>query len=150
MIPPLAIHQDIASSCAMTINRGLDLLNIRDDTPRNLARIVNGSYRFLPYALDFWIDHCLRSAHTAADLDHAMLNRLTLLCNTHARYSSCQVVNLDERNIARVSLVANGLNLFKHTPIYDLMRLSLQTRALTRECGLDSGEGPLGHPPFWN
>lgn len=139
MIPAFGVHQDIASSCATTLIRGLDLLVLGVDAPENLARIVNESYRFLPYALDFWIEHCFCSAETAADLGQVISNRLILLYNKHIQCYQKQAGNLDERNIAMTGIEDNGPDMFIHTPIHGVMKEVLETRSLTRECGLDSG-----------
>ncbi|KAF1951045.1 hypothetical protein CC80DRAFT_553709 [Byssothecium circinans] len=85
VVPPTQAQLDISSACAAALMRGLDLLHPEAAPSYNLVRIATGGYRLLPYALEFWIKHCLLYASTGGPLDpdHTLPGRLNHLRNKH-------------------------------------------------------------------
>jgi hypothetical protein len=146
VVTPLQAQLDISSACAATLIRGLDLLHPEAAPSYNLVRVVSGSYRLLPYALEFWIEHCLLYASTGGplDLDHLFSRHLTQLRNKHDQLSR----RLDTGEIenpspleASQSQPDDRLKLLAHIPIHALMRGVLNARWSASQLLCENGEG---------
>lgn len=146
VVPPTQAQLDISSACAATLMRGLDLLHPEAAPSYNLVRIASGGYRLLPYALEFWIEHCLLYALTGGplDLDHPLPRHLTHLRNKHDQLSQRPdpgEIKYPCPSEAFGSQLADRLKVWAHVPIHDLMRGVLRARWSASQQFCENGEG---------
>jgi hypothetical protein len=144
IIPRLQAELDLASVCVVTLVRGLGLLRpgTRSD---NHARIASGSYRLLPYTLEFWIEHCFlyTSEGGALGLNCSLMRHLTRLSDAHRLLSTSLNCPGNDETPADDELgqQAEKLQPFSHLPAHGLMKEVLRTRRLAIERGCETGQG---------
>lgn len=126
--------------------KGLDLLQRNIGQTEISAQVVSGSYRLLPYAMEFWIEHCLlysKSAGTSG-VDRVILNLLSLLQRKHD--SLAQALHHESRR-HEVSANSSGTEVDEQTgpcagwPAQMLMRDSLRTRTFVSRENCENGKG---------
>jgi hypothetical protein len=78
----------MSSACVVVITRGLDLLRLESSSIDYLARIASGNYRLLPYAIEFWIEHCSQYASGGGSLglDRPFQHHLARM---HEKHKDC-------------------------------------------------------------
>jgi len=149
VIQPIQAHLDISFACITTLIRGFDLLRLDDGHFERKARIATGAYRLLPYALEYWIEHCLLYAtnEILVDLNQLLLSRLTQLRVKHDQLlqgigngetshpNACDTSKVFENKLE------NRTKLIAHLPIHDLIRRVLHVRWLTSQQLCKNGEG---------
>jgi hypothetical protein len=139
---------DIAFACTTVLSRGLDLLCSDLMLPDNLVRIASGIYRLLPYALEYWIEHCLLFAMQAVPLgtDHILSRQLSYLDDKHGhvvqRLKHAEDVGPVPFDSSK-SPSDDRLRLIEHLPTYDLMSKVLHVRWLADQHVCENGEGKL-------
>jgi hypothetical protein len=145
IISPMQAQLDISSTCNSTLVRGLNLLSLSVSHPGNLLRIVSGSHRLLPYALEFWIEHCLHyaSAGGPLNLGQSASTCLSQLHDTHEQFSGKPdtVESSDGSAEVMEDYLDHRLKLFTHVPAHDLMRKVLHARWLASQQHCENGEG---------
>ena len=130
----------------VVITRSLDLLCVDSGSVTNFARIVSGHHRLLPYALEFWIEHCLEYASERENLglDQAIQHHLDQLYEKHKsslHAVGCNAVQTATQTETNVSYGDERLELFSGMPIYGLMADVLQLRRLDRKKNDDRSVG---------
>jgi hypothetical protein len=138
---------DISWACAVVITRSLDLIGLECTSIGYLTRIASGSYRLLPYAIEFWIEHCSQYASGGRlDLDRLFQQHLARM---HEKHNDClhelgrattQVATQDRNNANHVD---ERLQLFSNMPIYGLMADVLSLRQLVGQFDGDNSSGTL-------
>lgn len=144
IVPAIHTELDLSSVCVITLIRGLGLLHPKD-TPVDLVRIVRGSHRLLPYALEFWIEHCSNYASQEGYLGVAnpLSRHLTRLHNTHEDASN-HLNRLENSCAPNEPLNSEGddqLKAFSHMPIHEIMKGVLHVRRLTGQRRCENGRG---------
>jgi hypothetical protein len=112
----------------------------------NFARIVSGHHRFLPYALEFWIEHCLEYAleRKYLGLDQMIQHHLDQLYEKHKgslHAVGCNAVQTAMRTETNVSYGDDRLEPFSGMPIYELMADVLHLRQLASQENDDRSAG---------
>lgn len=130
----------------VVITRSLDLLCVDSGSVTNFARIVSGHHRLLPYALEFWIEHCLEYASERENLglDQAIQHHLDQLYEKHKsslHAVGCNAVQTATQTETNVSYGDERLELFSGMPIYGLMADVLQLRRLASQKNDDRSVG---------
>lgn len=142
----VSLHQaslDLSSICVLTLIRGLHLLRFSDNTP-DLARIAGGGYRLLPYALEFWIEHCSRYANleNSSWKDSPLVQHLNHLHDTHEQLSTDlnrakDAHSSDTNASARLD---DRMKSFAHMPAHELMIEILRIRRLASQSSYEDGK----------
>jgi hypothetical protein len=137
----------------VVITRSLDLLRVDNGSVTNFARIMSGHHRLLPYALEFWIEHCLEYASERKNLglDRALEHHLDQLYEEHTGSLlavGCNAVQTITRTETNVNYGDERLELFSGMPIYGLMADVLQLRRLTSQNNDDSSVGKFRFDGF--
>lgn len=149
IITPMRAQEDMSFACTFTLMRGLDLLAAGVSELDNLVRVASGSYRLLPYASEFWVEHCLNFASTGGllDLDQPISGHLAQLCNAHESHYVADDISRSKNSStdAVEDRLDPRLKLFAHLPIHDLMKGFLHVRWLASQQNCDKGEGK-NHP----
>ena len=125
--------------------RGLELVRLGSNSTDYLALIASGNYRLLPYAIEFWIEHCLQHA-SGRDLrpGRPFQRQLDRLHGTHENYlhalglAPTQNVSPDWANTTHAE---ERLNLFLNIPIYGLMADVMGLRQLASAFDGDNSSG---------
>jgi hypothetical protein len=133
--------------------RGLNLSS-PVSRPDNLVRIATGSYRLLPYALEFWIEHWLQYASAGGVLDIGQFGSTSLsqLHDTHEQLSENS--DPDDSSCGSVEAMEDHLDhrlkLFAHMPVHDLMRRVLHARKTSSQQQCETWEGKSNPWPDHN
>lgn len=135
----------MSCACIIIIIRGLELVRMGDNSADYLALIASGNYRLLPYAIEFWIEHCLQYA-SGRDLrpGRPLQRHLDRLHGTHEDYlhafglGTTQNVSPDWTNTTHAD---ERLSLFLNIPIYGLMVNLLSLRHLVSQLDGDNSSG---------
>lgn len=147
IVPAIDAMLDITCACAVIITRALDLTLLADDNYDNLAKIARGNYRLLPYAIEFWIEHCSQYAMSGGNLhlDAPIQNHIAALFEKHTHCSdglgtatSMQALLQSPNNPGQVD---DQLELFSNTPIHALVAQVLSLRRLVRQLDGDDISG---------
>ncbi|KAH3951684.1 hypothetical protein HBI56_079460 [Parastagonospora nodorum] len=136
-IPANDAALDILCVCTVVIMRSLDLLRLECNPNDHLTRIASGHYRLLPYAMEFWVEHCSQYASGGGSLGHdqPLQQHLAKLHEKHStlhdlRQTTVQVETLDRDN---TSYADESLHLFSNLPICSIMADVLSLRRLTSQ-----------------
>lgn len=133
------------SACAIVIARGFELLRLENSSIDHLGRVASGNYRLLPYAIEFWIDHCMRYASVGGNLgpDRPFQYHVTRMCETHKEcmHALGHVIQVDTKDEPKVTLVDEQLGLFLNTPIHCLMSDVLRFRRVASQLNDDNRSG---------
>jgi len=139
---------DLSSICAITLTRGLDLLR-SGDMSAGLAQIASGNYRLLPYALEFWIEHCSRYAvsRDSLEVESPLTYHLTRLhdAHEHCLRSVKGAEELQASGEATISQPEDRLRPFAGIPAQNLMKEVLRIRLIASQCGCENGKGTCTH-----
>ncbi|CAN9372932.1 unnamed protein product [Alternaria alternata] len=129
---------DISSACAIVIMRGLDLVCLDSGSIDCLARIASGNYRLLPYAIEFWIEHCSQYYASGGSLgpDRPLQHHMARMYEKHQNYlhtlgRATRQVKTQEN--AHASDMDGRLEPFFNMPIYGLMADVLLLRGLASQ-----------------
>jgi hypothetical protein len=148
IVPAVDAALDIASVCVVVITRGLDFVCLESSSVEYLAQVASCDYRLLPYAIEFWIEHCSQyaSAGGSLDKDRIFQHHLARMHDKHkdrlhalGHATACASTH----DNSSVSYLDERLGLFLNTPIYALMTDILNLRKSARLDG-DKGSGRLG------
>jgi hypothetical protein len=137
-------QQDLSISCIQTIIKGLDLLRYNRIPSDRFPLIAGGTYRLLPYALDFWIHHCLVHADQSGGIkmENPLLDKLQQLCNKHDEQKPTIVNATSPDSRATTSSKLDGrLVHFINHPIHGIMRSVLNARFEAGQSQCENGEG---------
>jgi len=114
----------------------------------HLALIASGNYRLLPYAIEFWIEHCSQyaSERGTLGLDQRLQHHLARM---HQGHESC--LHAHGRAVTQTNLPGETthsqaderLRLFSNMPIYGLMAGVLDFRRLVGQLDGDNSSGRL-------
>jgi hypothetical protein len=147
IIPAIDAALDISWACAVVITRSLDLLRLESSSIGYLAQIASGNYRLLPYAIEFWIEHCLQYASGGRlDLDRLFQHHLAQM---HEKHKDClhelgratiQVATQDNDN---ADYVDERIQLFTKIPIYGLIADVLSLRQSASQLDGQNSSGML-------
>jgi hypothetical protein len=114
----------------------------------SLAQIATGNYRLLPYAIEFWIEHCFLYANAGGFLNHE--NPLShYLARLYDAHNQCQqrlgtsAIQVDKTVEAQHSHADDRLECFSQMPIQELMKDVLCLRQLASRF---DGENSTGEP----
>lgn len=144
IVPVIHAELDLSSVCAVTLMRGLDLLR-SGNYPVDLDRIARGNHRLLPYALEFWIEHCLLYTSNGGTLDEGcqLTHHLTRLHDTHGNLSKSLNWLKDELEPVEASdsQTKDRLKPFAHIPAYAMMEEVFRIRRLAIQGGYENGKG---------
>ena len=137
-----------SSACAIVITRGLDLVRLGSNSTDHLALIASGNYRLLPYAIEFWIEHCSQYASERGTL--GLGQRLQHhLARMHEGHESClhvhgrAVTQTNSPGETNHSQADERLRLFSNMPIHGLMAGVLDFRRLVGQLDGDNSSGRL-------
>ena len=85
IVRPIQAHLDISLVSAAILLRSLHLASGDSSFSSNQITVATGSYRLLPYALEYWIEHCLlyTSMEGTIGPNQALPYRLTQLREKH-------------------------------------------------------------------
>jgi hypothetical protein len=113
-----------------------------------LGQIASGNYRLLPYAIEFWIEHCSQYATGGRlDLDQLFQQHLAQMYEKHKDclhelgHATIQVATQDNNNNANYA--DERLQLFSNMPIYGLMADVLSLRHFASQLDGDNSSGTL-------
>jgi hypothetical protein len=138
----------MSSACAVVLARGFELLRLKDSSIGHLTRIASGHYRLLPYAIEFWIDHCMRYASAGGSLgpDRPFQYHVARLCETHneCMHALGHVIQVDIQDEPNVGLVDKQLGLFVNTPVHCLISEVLRFRRVASQPHDDNSPGRFG------
>lgn len=147
VIPAIDVVLDISYACTTIITRSLDLVQLESKSDDCLVRIVSGNYRLLPYAIEFWIEHCSQYATSGGSLvlDAPIQTHLNRMYKKHKDYlaalgqATMQARGQDANHISQLD---ERLKLFSHTAVHELMVdvLSLRLRASQLDGDNSSGK----------
>ncbi|OAL43118.1 hypothetical protein IQ07DRAFT_650395 [Pyrenochaeta sp. DS3sAY3a] len=143
IVPAIRAELDLASVCAVMLTHGLRLLRPGEDSA-DLVAIGSGAYRLLPYALSFWIHHCILFAAGGGQcaVDHPLPRHLTRLYYQHEQISGG--FKDGESNASPTEPQGkqqdDQLKHFANLPIYALMKAVLHIKRLVsqHECEDDA------------
>ena len=132
--------------------RGLELVRLGSNSTDYLALIASGNCRLLPYATEFWIEHCLQYA-SGRDLrpGRPFQRQLDRLHGTHEAYlhalglATTHNVSSDWANATHAE---ERLSLFLNIPIYGLMANVLGLRQLVSQFDGDNGSSRFTTQPI--
>jgi hypothetical protein len=126
--------------------RGLELVRLGSNATAYLAVIASGNYRLLPYAIEFWIDHCSQYALGGGclGLDRPLQRHLARLYEKHKdilhglglatpQAASPERAMKDHAN--------EQIKLYSNIPIYGLMADILSLRHLVSQLDGDNSSG---------
>jgi hypothetical protein len=126
--------------------RSLDLVHPDYSYMEYLGKIASGSYRLLPYALEFWIEHCSQYASGGGSLgpDRPLQHHMARL---HMKHQDC--LHIHGRAIDHVQMQENlcanhvdeRIEPFSEMPICALMADVLNLRRLIAEFDSDNSSG---------
>jgi hypothetical protein len=125
-MPAIDPALDILSACAVVITRSLDLVCLDSGSVDYLVRIVSGHHRLLPYALEFWIEHCLDYASSRGNLSpdgHFQYH----LSRIHEKHEECldalgrATVQVGTQTAAEASDADERLEQLSSMPVHKLM-----------------------------
>ncbi|KAF2833694.1 hypothetical protein CC86DRAFT_13602 [Ophiobolus disseminans] len=143
IVPEVQAQLDLASVCVINLIRGLELLGA-DDSLADLVRIVRGGYRLLPYALDFWIEHCSLYATQEGFLGvvNPLARHLTRLHNTHENLAKKlkHLGNIRATAEPRNNEFCTQLEPFAHMPVFQTMTGVLHVRRIIARRDCESGK----------
>ena len=130
--------------------RGLDFVRSGSNAIDYLAQIAIGNYRLLPYAIAFWIQHCLRYASGGGTLgpDCPLRHHLTKMHRKHEDCldtQMCATTRNETQNMADASHTSEPLQLYSNVPVYRLMGDVLSLRNLVNGENRDNSVGRLRH-----
>lgn len=139
--------------CATTLFNSLDLLHPNASLSENRVRIATGTYRLLPYALEYWIEHCLLYAakESTVSLNQQYLHQLTRLHEKHNRLvQELDTAGVIDRNASGdfESHLDDRLKHVFHLSIRCLIEEVLHIRWMTGQYPCESGESKLLVGPF--
>ncbi|KAJ6285479.1 hypothetical protein J3E71DRAFT_373608 [Bipolaris maydis] len=143
VVPAINAALDISSACAIIITRSLDLLRFESNSLECLAQVASGHYRLLPYAIEFWIEHCLQyaSGRVSLGMEQQFQDRLTQMHETHqnCRHALGRTVNqVETREQINDSNLDERVRLFSGMKIYQLIVDLLNLRLLASKLDGDS------------
>jgi hypothetical protein len=138
----------MSSACAVVIARGFELLRFEHSSIGHLAHIASGHYRLLPYAIEFWIDHCIQYASTGGSLglDRSFQHHVARLHEKHKdclHALACATTPIGTHNYNPTIHADHRLQLFADMPIYALMADVLSLRQLASQFDGDNNPGRL-------
>jgi hypothetical protein len=151
VVPRTQAQLNMSLACATTLIRGLDLLSPNAAPSKHLAPIARDTHRLLPYAIEYWIEHCLGYA-TGGSLqpDCILPHRLTELRRKHDRFLQMsergESQNSYSPEITSESELDDRLKFMAHLPIHSLMREVLHIRWSAGQYVCENGEGKA--PPY--
>jgi hypothetical protein len=138
----------MSSACAVVIARGFELLRFEHSSIGHLAHIASGHYRLLPYAIEFWIDHCIQYASTGGSLgpDRPFQDHVARMCETHkeCKHAIGHVIQVDTQDEPNVGLVDEQIGLFVNTPIHCLMSDVLRFKRVASQLNDEKTPGRFG------
>ncbi|KAF2678067.1 hypothetical protein K458DRAFT_377432 [Lentithecium fluviatile CBS 122367] len=146
VVPLSQVQLHMSLSCATTLIRGLDLLHQSADPSAHHMRIVSGIYRLLPYALEYWIEHCLRYAASGGSLEPECLlsRRLAELRDKHSQClqtsESVELANTNSLEAFDEWPPDDRLKHMAHLSIHGLMREVLRVRRSAGQQICENGE----------
>jgi len=149
VIPQGQAQLNISFSCSTILLRGLDLLHQGSTPSKHLIQIAGGTYRLLPYALEYWVEHCLQYAVSDGLLEpgHILSHRLTELWDKHNQllhiFDSGKFTHTESSKTFKEWPLDDRLKSVAHLPINGLMTDVLQVRRLADEQICENGEGKL-------
>ena len=140
---------NISFSCATTLIRGLELFCQSAAPSERLMQIASSTHRLLPYALEYWTEHCLRYAASCGSLEPGSLlpRRLSELENKHSSF--LQTFRGGELASPRPLESSNEcppddrLKCISHLPIQHLIDEVLHVRSIAGQQCCENGEGKL-------
>ncbi|RYN19214.1 hypothetical protein AA0119_g12858 [Alternaria tenuissima] len=144
IVPELDAVLDISSACVIIIMRGLDLVFLDSGSIDCLARIASGNYRLLPYAIEFWIEHCSQyyaSGGGSLGLDRPLQHHMARMYEKHQDYLHTlgrAISQVKTQETAHASDVDGRLEPFSNMPIYGLMADVLHLRRLASQLDGDN------------
>ncbi|RMZ72474.1 hypothetical protein GMOD_00007468 [Pyrenophora seminiperda CCB06] len=146
IVPAIDAALDISSACAIVITRALDLVRLESTSIDHLTLIASGNYRLLPYAIEFWIEHCSQYASRGGSfgLDRPFQHHLSRM---HKKHKDCLHVlggatgQLRTQDKSHASHIVEKLEHFFNMPIHGLMADVLSLRQLVSEIDGDNSFG---------
>jgi hypothetical protein len=136
----------MSSACAVVILRGLELVRLGSNPTAYLALIASGNYRLLPYAIEFWIEHCSQYASGGGSLglDRPIQLHLARLHEKHR--DILHALGLPTSPVALPEGANTGhaneqIRLYSNVPIYGLMADILSLRQLVGRLDADNSSG---------
>lgn len=126
VVPAIDAVLDLASVCAIVLTRGLDLVHLDSKSNYYLARLVSCNYRLLPYAIEFWIEHCSQYTTSVGspDLNGPIQGHLARLYEKHKTcldtlgQTTVQARIQDENQASQLD---ERLKLFSHIAVHELI-----------------------------
>ncbi|EUC41875.1 hypothetical protein COCMIDRAFT_57997, partial [Bipolaris oryzae ATCC 44560] len=106
IVPAIKAALDISSACAIIITRSLNLLRFKSNSLEYLTQVASGNYRLLPYAIEFWIEHCSQYASGRDSLDietYLINNDQTLFSQLSQKYENAIVHLLAQHEVEGIS-----------------------------------------------
>jgi hypothetical protein len=145
-VTPLQAELDLSSVCVVILVRGLGLLRPRTNSDSH-ARLANGSYRLLPYALKFWIEHCSMYASKGGTLSAncPLAKHLSRLHEAHRLLSRSLNKPL---SLVTEALQDADLQNYARLPAHTLMVEVRRIQRLASENGYENGPGTCEESPF--
>jgi hypothetical protein len=148
IIPFAQAQLDLSSVSVTTLMNGLSLLRPTVSSTEVLIRVAAGTHRLLPYALEFWVEHCLSYAFTVGSsaIQVFLLHRLANLHDKHDYLTQIAQPN-DYHPILSLGLSQiepdERINLYAHLPVQTLMREVLRSRQSISRQNCKNGHGRL-------
>jgi hypothetical protein len=136
----------MSSACAVVIIRGLELVRLGSDATAYLAVIASGNYRLLPYAIEFWIDHCSQYALGGGclGLDRPLQRHLARLYEKHKDILHALRLAIPQAASPERAMKDHAneqIKLYSNIPIYGLMAEILSLRQLVSQLDGDNSSG---------
>lgn len=139
--------------CAVTLTRGLLLLRQGEDSA-DLVAIGSGAYRLLPYALSFWIHHCIlfAAAGRHCAIGYPLPRHLTRLFYQHEQISGGFKDGGSSANPTEPQSKQQDdqLQSFANLPIYALMKAVIHIKRLVSHYECEDGQGELTFQSWHN
>ena len=141
-----SLVKELGGEVALT--NGLDLLGPNADPSYRLTSVVSGVHRLLPYAIDYWIEHCLvysTSGSLQPDCGLALRlcdlkikhNQILQNWNTPGDHNSHQI------HPTTGCILDDRLRFIAHLPIFPLVTAVLEARKSASQHIPDNGEGKI-------
>jgi hypothetical protein len=149
VVPLDQAELNISFSCVTTLIRGLELFHHSAAPSDHLIRIAGGTYRLLPYALEYWTEHCLQYAanNDSREPGSLLLGRLNELRMNHNKFleisRSGEVATPQSLISSKEYPSDDRLKYMSHLPIKHLMGEVLRVRWLAGQQLCENGEGKL-------